>query len=299
MQDSWNLRQHAANLSCVRYGFMQVEQAMYCLAWKRAVNPPPTSTVIYNAMGPDVSTLLLSTNATEIVAVEREQVHTSVLMRQLLACKEIIKNTGQRALSYPHSMIELLPADLRHDAKGGLLKRQEKGYWNINELIRYKLETCLFIELMMLDIDMNTVSVEEEGGKVSIAFDWNYPGETGANPRIIHYTMDSLYDLFGNKRKLYDGFYEKGRNWPNKSENINPPNIFSLLPIKPGGFVLVGRGQGDLFEEEALEIASRAALGPSFVNLVIPSYYQWLVYQKFLKTSMYGWDMWGAKKQQG
>lgn len=61
--------------------------------------------------------------------------------------------------------------------------------------------------------------------------------------------------------------------------------------------MLIGKGSGDLFEEESLELVSRAALGPSFTEVIIPQYYQWQAYQAFRGTSMYGWDMWGAKKR--
>lgn len=194
-QDPWKLYSLAANLPCVTSGFMKVEQAMFCLAWKHTIQPSSNASVVYNAMGPDITTVLLSTNATEVVAVEKEPVRADALKEQLNNWKTI----HNPVLSYPQSITALLPIDLQYDAETRLLKRTQKGYWNIDEIYRYGIATCVLIELIMLGVELSTIRVKEERGKVKIAFNWNFPDEK-ARQRVIHYAADSLNELLLHKK---------------------------------------------------------------------------------------------------
>jgi|GEM_PF-4270395 len=57
----------AETLPSVKNGFLSREQAAYCMGWKDIVNPQSDpQTILYNAMGPDIVTPLLTTNAATI-----------------------------------------------------------------------------------------------------------------------------------------------------------------------------------------------------------------------------------------
>lgn len=58
-------------IPAVQNGFITKEQVAYCLGWKDLVNPnSEPQVVLYNAMGPDVGTVLLATNASIVYGLD-------------------------------------------------------------------------------------------------------------------------------------------------------------------------------------------------------------------------------------
>lgn len=297
----------APTLPIVRSGFISKEQATYCMGWKDIVNPQSEpKVVLYNAMGPDVSTILLATNADTVYGVDFQPPQVTKLMYYLDHWDEV--DTDATSLP-PESDYYLDKYHLtsqteeiaNRELQRTLQLRNKRGYWDVAEMLTWSIDRCLVIELKKLGVDPKTIQVTEVQGKVQLEFFWAFPGEEPKQRKIL-YLAGTTYDIIDNPHGFnlpsLDGYYEKSmeiNRWADMVKNdLGEMRHF----IKPGGFVLIGRSHGTENEERELEEANRAALGSDFEPIFIDDEYKQMMDAALTSeyASKYGWDLYGAQK---
>lgn len=300
----------AETVPAVQNGFITKEQTAYCLGWKDLVNPnSEPQTVLYNAMGPDAGTVLLTTNATSVYGVDFDPPSLDKTKSYLAVWNEVdtdpisLPPEDETYIDKYRDEGITTPTDetAARELQQTLRLRAERGYWDQAEMATWSIDRCLMIELKKLGINPNDIQVNSADGQVQLDFPWAFPGEE-PKPRRITYIKGMTYDIIDNPEKYslpqLDGYYEKsvenGR-WVGMNKNdLQDAQKF----IKPGGYVLIGRGHGDDAEERKLEEANRAALGVEFKPLNIDERYKKIVHQRLQdeRASKYGWDLYGARK---
>lgn len=300
----------AETVPVVQNGFITKEQVAYCLGWKDLVNPnSEPQAVLYNAIGPDVGTVLLSTNATSVYGVDAQPPSIDRTRHFLSEWDKV--DTDVVSLPpkdnsyidrYHNEGIKIpTPESAARELQKTLRLRAERGFWDVGEMITWSIDRCLIIELKKLGINQSDIQVNSADGQIQLDFPWAYPGEEPKLRRVT-YIKGMTYDIIDNPEKYnlpqLDGYYEKsveaGR-WAGMNKNdLQDMKKF----IKPEGYALIGRGLGDDAEERKLEEANMAALGTEFKPLSIDKGYKEIVHQRLQdeRASKYGWDLYGARK---
>lgn len=301
----------AEALPCVKNGFIFPEQAAYCIGWKDIVNPTSeTQTILYNAMGPDVLTPLLTANAKTVYGVDLRSPEPEKTRRYLAAWDRVDTDALTLAPDKEYFRVELEqdgiePTD--ENVQQALTKtislRSVRGYWDIGEMDDWSIERCLMIELKKMRVDPTTIHISEVNGLVQLSFPWAYPGEQ-PKQRTVQYVADMTYDIIANPQAYHlqplQGYYEKAMEIFNRDADGQVNDLRDIARyIQPQGFVLIGRGRGIAQEEQILEQSNRQALGTAFTPIDIGQEYKVMMHQQFGKSqrnSRYGWDLYGARK---
>lgn len=299
----------AETVAIVQNGFITKEQTAYCLGWKDLVNSNSrVQTVLYSGMGPDVATVLLTTDATTIYGVDTRPPSTDKTSHYLATWEKVdtdvvsLPPENDYYIDRYHKEGLYTPTDetAMKELQETLRLRAARGYWDMGEMETWSIDRCLVIELKKLGIKPNEVTISNANGQLQLDFSWAFAGQE-VKPRRVIYIKGMTYDITDNPNEYHlpqlDGFYEKSVQTGNRGTDLN--DLLAMRAyIKPGGFVLIGRSHGTDEEEARLEEANRAALGGSFKPLNIFQEYKNLVHQKLQgeHASRYGWELYGARK---
>lgn len=227
-------------MPAVRNGLLSREHVAYCLAVNSIIGPQQKA--VYNAMGPDISTVLLVTNPRKVVGVDHEYVNTLGLQEYIEKYWDMvdalpIKEAG--IFRYPTRDGENT-AEAYQPSEEDIERffedldcRRQKGYWDESMIYRHSVERLLAIELKKIDVKKEDISFAPNSK--SIRFEWAYPGETQKKRNLRYYRSDIL--KLGYNLDKVDCFYQKSLPIPRDTIKY----IKKILPnLNPGATVLVG-----------------------------------------------------------
>jgi len=210
-------RKTSETLPAVRHLLMRKEQAEYCMAWHGVIGD--RKKVIYNGMGPDISSVLLFTNATEITGVDTKGFYNDHTEEYITKYWDFLNTKPiwrAGAFGYASQTPENLKLD-HHEWKLFYDHRRNrllKGYWDYGAVNHWDIDRLLMLEFKKMDVEKEMIKIKRiTGGVTEIGFDWAYPGES-VKPRKLIYVWDDLGALTrGRKLKHFirnaDCFYQK------------------------------------------------------------------------------------------
>lgn len=296
----------------VQNKYLSKEQTTYCLGWKNLVNKKSEPcNVMYNAMGPDIATALLTTNATSIYGIEFSPPETKKLKYYLDNWNKVDtdvtslppeNNLYQDKYNENSNVITQNEATefANKEIQNTLQKRNERGYWDVKEMYTWSIERCLIIEMKKLGINPESIKIDESKGRTQIEFDFAFPGENTKARKVI-YIADYTFDILENPElhniPLLDVYYEKSKETA-ETDGMRKKELQDLQTfIKPGGSMLFGRSIGAKEEENIRENKDRNSLKDNFSNLSIDDNYTTMM-TKFMKEKRhnYGWELYGLQK---
>jgi len=213
-----NLIEKARLQPAVKNNLLREEHVTYLLYWQNIIGKQER--VVYNAMGPDVSTVLLLTDANEIIGIDpkAEFYHTPEYIHKYwhLIDKKPIYRAGAFWYSFEEeNTAESLELKEHYweDFKRDFEFRKEHGYWDLAHMNRWDLDRLLMIELKKLDIDPNQINFNPDPFK--IYFKWPYPGEQKKDRKIIY--LDRRLDDLSYEFGKIDCFYQKSLPTPGET----------------------------------------------------------------------------------
>ena len=208
------------SLPVVESNLLRKEHVAYCLGIHHEIGD--RQKLIYYKIGSDVSTPLLTTNATEIIGIDSKVVF------------------GEHSLDYPHKYWDIVDQrpTLSPDAIGVLKgdlsvrdyllpkekvdmfnedldDRKRRGYWNTRASLQFGNDRLLFIELKKLGVNPRSIKIATASNFVTeVDFNWAFPGEKSKARRITYVPQH----LVGETRKDIvrilkgaDCYYQKGQ----------------------------------------------------------------------------------------
>lgn len=212
----------AETLPSVQNGLLNKEQIIFSMGHKEIVNPASLNGFIvrYNAIGPDLSTVLFATNAAVIDGIERARLDP-VWIRYYYQSDEwdfldrrCFDPARKPELS--NRLSEITDRNNLTEFQRILGFRKTFGYWHLDEIKKLILERSIMLECKMLGVkreDIDLLSLENVN---VLEFLWAYPGEA-PKKRIVRFHHGSLFNLSSKGRVLpsFDCLYEKSRshNW--------------------------------------------------------------------------------------
>lgn len=226
-----SLLRTAENIVPVKNDLLRKEHAAYCLAVYDMIGRQ--NMVAYNAMGPDISTVLLLTNPGEILGIDSARVDAEIFEEYVTDNWDIIDKKsviGLKKALYSYSGSVCLSGASEADVRETFLEKQYlrklRGYWDESDMYAFGVERWLAVELKKLGVQQEDIVIDHADGSpadrdgFSISFDWAYPGEEKKN-RKLQYLHASLYDFrdkssifrrkkcFGDYADDIDCFYQK------------------------------------------------------------------------------------------
>lgn len=263
-------------------GLLRWEHVVYQMAWKKEINPDSKPfSAVYVAMGADVATLLLASNATTVYAIDPAGMHTW---------------SEQHSNLITHYFKNWESVDSGEEVKKGLAERRENGYWNDQAMKSGSRERYLIVELKKMGVDPKTVHIHGPGIRnniVSIEFEWAYPGEQPKKREIIYLPTDRPEESWGK----VDLFYRKSlRTFDFAGFRRELEQVPTLL--NPRGVILLGDVLQDLeglIPREGL--ALNEALGSRIDRLGIkePFWEEMMSAVMNNKGARYAWVLSGAR----
>lgn len=231
------------HILAVENQLMRPEQAKYYMAWHRLFGDQRR--VVDNAMGPNLSSDLLLTNATEIIAVDEKGFYNSRSHQYVdeywhfLDTKPIYRAGafGYRQVSAEN--LELPEKEWRlffeHQAE-----RWRRGYWDMGALNHWDIDRLLFLEMKKMGVERRSIRIATPTTAVTkIRFEWAYPGE-GLKQRTLIYLTGVLDQLVKTKAaglfRNIDGYMQKGLETDSTFGYIR-----EMLPrMSPGAIFAIG-----------------------------------------------------------
>lgn len=291
-------------------GLLQHAHVSYCMAWKRRVNAHSRPiTVLHTSCGPDLSTVLLATNANRIIAVDRS-VPTVYGLNLFLSHWHTIdtdptiafdeaRKKGMKWDQDPDAMMQMLLPPFKRMLK----VRRERGFWNDTDIMGSFVDRLTVIELKKMGVQLSGIQVHPSEsdpappqplGETQLIFDWAYPGEE-PRPRTIDYVRSHIASLFsgalGSHIPPVDGLYQKARNGDSSRDRALVRDAQSL--ILAGGFILMG-GSSHIGTQQGLNEPPDALqeLGPEFQTVQLED-----IYNRLMGTvDPYGWKLYGSRR---
>lgn len=224
----------------VRNNLLHREQTAYCLAWNSMIGQQKK--VIYNAMGPDLSTALLLTNPLEIIGIDRRGIYENYLEEYITKYWDLVdkkpilkagafwyydkKNTAE---SYTATGQQWQYFELDQNF------RKEHGYWDLAHINRWDIERLLSIEFKKLGVSPNDMKIFVPSNPARIHFNWPYP-QAAERKRKLTYIGGTLT---GCRHKFFgiDCFYQKSLPEPEDTLQY----ITAVLPaMKKDATVIIG-----------------------------------------------------------
>lgn len=228
----------------VTNGLLSQEQTAYCLGIQEQLphlNHPRVA--MYGGMGPDISTVLLTTNANRVYGIEHRKVNLDRVAYYLDKWDEV----DSAALDMPaiESMIRgPRPEQALEDA---FSQHRNFGYWDESTYNLLPLERLMVIELKKMGVNPATVILEEQDAiHKTIHFAWAFPGEAvqkrsityvdetrlavanpGSRSRLRHLSLPSAVDIY----------YEKAL--PTRGADFR--NVTDIATLVPHGAIILGQ----------------------------------------------------------
>lgn len=207
-------------LPVVTSDLLRKEHVEYCLGIYNEIGD--REKVIYYKMGPDISTPLLTTNATEIIGIDSTvdiQEHSSdyvdkyweiVDQRPTLSPYSIGVLSGD--LSVKNYLLPKSKVDMFND---DLDDRKSRGYWNHRFQLNFGNDRALIIELKRLGVNSRSIKINTRPDLITdVNFNWAFPGEK-SKPRHVVYVPQHLVGETRrniiNILKSSDCYYQKGQ----------------------------------------------------------------------------------------
>lgn len=201
---------------------LRPEQVIYNHEWQKIIGP--RRNVLYNAMGPDITTVLLLTNTDKIVGVDPNASfkHTKDYLELYWDYVDIkpILRAGAAGYSWGITPQGFQPSVYDWDL---FLKhvgdRNRRGYWDVGAVNRWDIDRLLMLELKKLGLSRSSIDLKLVGKRYSLeehlnlSFEWAYPGEK-PKIRTLEYYSRTLDQLLENKRfqrslDRVDFYYQK------------------------------------------------------------------------------------------
>lgn len=172
----------------------------YLRSWHQKIGDQ--NKVIYNGIGPDVSTVLLFSNARQITGID-----TAPIFFEDMA--NINKFRGNIDTDLPKDFVR--PSQWPIFSQD-LIYRSKRGYWDCTSVHSWGIPKLLTVELISLGIRMEDVKVSGTYGETHVQFTWAYPDEVTKEREII-YLLGPLDIISPKKREKFirdaDCFYQK------------------------------------------------------------------------------------------
>lgn len=272
------LLESAESIPIVKNSLLTPEQVVYSLAWRDLVNPgSELISTIYPAIGPDLSTVLITTDATTIYGLDIEPPDINKLREHLLNLENI------------------------DEPKLSLDWRREAGFWEPCRHSTPPIEELIAIELKKMGVSKDTVTVSGTNGRVQLEFNWGMGYEN--KKRTIVYSKGDMNSSFkeGPNRNLQESecFYLKSYGGGPATIDISFLKYISQF-IKSGGTVLVGRVFGDLKVQENAEKGNKKLLGREFSRIGVNFPYTDMMmklHEDQRNNMSYGWRLDGYRKK--
>lgn len=209
-------KQMVENSAIVKNHLLNPVFACYYMGWKNLVNPQSkNASILYHGMGPDASTALLSTNATEITSIDPKHPSAEELNTYLKHWDTIdtdLYNLPGKLSVMEQSIIDNpSEANLNAYLRGILTNKEQSGHWDSLDISALGVSRSLLIELKKMGVDRTSIHVAGEGTSTTLSFDWSYPGEQ-PKKRVLRFGIDYIDPILSGESypdKKFDGFYEK------------------------------------------------------------------------------------------
>lgn len=215
-------KEHASiefeDLPVVKNDLLRREHVEYCTAWHKEIGD--RNKVIYYKMGADISTVLLTTNATEIIGIDSSfhEGHTEDYIKKYwnFIDQKAIPVAG--AFGYRNKSFtaeNFVPSkDMAEMFKEDLERRKQRGYWNSRAEINFGTDRLFLIELKKLGVRREIINIKnQENLGVEITFNWAYPGERSKGRKVTFLSQHSVTETKRNVITLLkdsDCYYQKG-----------------------------------------------------------------------------------------
>src|SRR3989339_224816 len=200
---------------------LRKEHISYLLGWNKLLGNKKK--VLYNAMGPDLSTVLLFANPTEIIGVDpkgffRDTEEYVLKFWDFIDIKPIVKSGDSWYHSEKNIAKSYKPTEEElYFFKEDLNFRKNYGYWDITHIRRWDLDRLLMIEFKKLNVDPD--SIKFNSNPFQISFEWAYPKEKAKERKLVYILNDRPYGWKNNeqfsqdvKKLLGDRFYYEEGN---------------------------------------------------------------------------------------
>lgn len=219
-------------IPAIENGLLRKEHVEYSMAWQKIIGPK--NKVVYNEMGPDISTVLFFSNANEIVGLDY-RFHGDYTKDYVDKYWDFIDTKAippAGAMGYHYGFFtpesfEVSPERLKM-FKEDLEDRSRRGYWNHRAILNFGVDRLLMLELKKMGVKRESIEIKtnRNGSKTEIKFDWAYPGET-TKPRKIIYLSNSFDDALSSGKiaiQNADCYYQK---------NSNPEDNYAVIQRLP------------------------------------------------------------------
>ncbi len=212
----------------VKNELLRKEHVTYCLAWNKRLGSQ--NRVVYNAIGPDVSTILLATNPTEIIGVDKSYINANHIAEFAKQHWNEIDTIPEINLAIEGHFVNI--PDLYHGFSGekkiailesDIRVRNKRGYWDMGNLWRWSIERLTCIELKKMGV--NNKSITSSSDSNELKFEWAFPNEE-PKERTIKYINTTLENINNNFPSDIDCFYQKS------IPDSNPTSKY-IINIKP------------------------------------------------------------------
>lgn len=237
---------------------MLPQQIEYCLAWHDLIGD--RRKVLYSAMGPDISTVLLVTNAEKIIGIDENGLYVASLEDKVESFWDVI-STPKVYPKWEPTVAEWIKFN------GDLQHRKMKGYWDEAIISRWETSKLLVLELKELGVNKNDIAIngDRNGLFCKIKFNWAYPGEKSKKRELI-YLRGYIDEVLATSREKYvknlDCYYQKGL----PDNNFTSRYMSLVLPrLKAKAAVAIGYktwGENENYGEQIWD-----NLGPAFASL--------------------------------
>jgi len=192
------------NEPVVKNNLLLSGQVSYNLGLNQIIGPQKK--VLYNAMGPDVSTVLYLTDPEEVIGIEQSMMEAGKLQKLIEESwdtleYEVDKHDLKRTFS---CMSDKEARDLYLIQLG---HRKKYGYWDYGELENWGRERLMALELKKLGIKKEDIEIKKESfNKFTLTFPWKHPNSEEKS-RTIFYNQHSTLDEIPIPKM--DAFYQK------------------------------------------------------------------------------------------
>lgn len=269
------------SLPVVENNLLRKEHVEYCMGWHKEIGD--RNKVIYYKMGPDVSTALLTTNATEIIGIDNSfyEGHSQDYIKKYwnFIDNKAIPVAGasgyQNGRFTPESYVP--DKDRAKMFKEDLEDRRRRGYWNERASINFGMDRMFLIELKRLGIRKDIINIKErENLGTEITFNWAYPGERSKGRKVTFIPQHIVSEAEGKVVTLLkdaDCYYQKGDSPKNTYARVQDVQPY----LKEAAVVAIGYQFQQNKDNSEYNKELGLALGHWYKPLFLNGYYDRLI----------------------